>query len=170
MQPKSLLLGASAFLLSATAAWAVDHQTFTIGNLSMTGPSVICDLDEGVSFHIAVDGNLAIFNGPTLNDVVWASGASHQPSCNGNCKVHFLPDGNLATFYGDTALWSSNTPSGVTMTCATTPPYLMIFDSSGTLVWNPVNNKRPWNVLMHKYFTDQQCLEWAGLEPWQCVH
>ncbi len=95
----------------------------------------------GFSLVIQNDGNLVMYD--ARNSVLWASNTSGK--CSGACQMNFQTDGNLVLYDSrNIPYWATNTaaseigPLGNALVLKATAPYLEITDSSGDILWSPL--------------------------------
>ena len=89
--------------------------------------------DVNVLFQVADGSFVVTANGTTL----WEDGVVHPACSEGGCHLQFSKDGNLVTFDGNTAMWSSETAgAGAKLVFRHEKPYVTIYGSNGTSIWN----------------------------------
>ncbi len=158
MNPKSLLKVFPALLLFASTTWADYYQAWSAGTLELNAPGPFCSLDGGIDVAFNSDGNLVVLS--DASHVCWASYKTN-PNCNGACQMVFQSDGNLVTYYGSQPLFNTSTTGrGALMAAVNAPPYLLIFDAAGDLVWQAPSR---WPVYAIPYCPFKQT------QPWRCV-
>ena len=95
---------------------------------------------HGIVMQYQGDSNVVVYNttNPAGWTAVWASG--HTVASCGNptqCQMSFQGDGNLVTYYGSTAEWSTGTAgTGAKMVCTNEEPWIQILNDSGNVIWD----------------------------------
>ena len=122
-------------MICTTADQSPVQITFTYGQLADQNGKT-WGLHDAFDVVFQTDSNLVVYDRQNgQQSVEWDSETSVD--CSGGCTLEFQGDGNLVTYQGGNAIWSSGTGgSGAeVLVFRNSAPWIFLIDGAGNLIW-----------------------------------
>ena len=122
-------------MICTTADQGPVQITFTFGQLADQNGKT-WGLHDAFDIVFQTDSNLVVYDRQNgQQSVEWDSETSVD--CSGGCSLDFQDDGNLVTYQGGNAIWSSGTGGSAAevLVFRNSAPWIFLLDSAGNLIW-----------------------------------